>query len=233
MVQKTNKSDTRYNGISAGVTPAGEAVFPRLVEPSTKFKPEGEYSLKLRLPEGPEADALIELIESVCQEAFDNAIADAPNPVAKKKVKRAEPSYTKELDRDTGEETGNWLFNFKMRASGISKKTGKPWTFKPKLFDSNGEALTSFKTNEEIWSGSVVKVAYELRPFYTASVGAGCSQALIAVQILELVSGSGKTAEDFGFGVEKGGYKADTFTDNRRDSDEEVDPLIEGDDADF
>lgn len=200
-------SDNRNNtkGIT-GVTPAGEAVFPKVIKPDTKFDPDGAYSLKLRIPDGPEADELIALIDSVREAAFEEAVENAPNAVAKKKVKMADPSYSRDLDRETGEDTGNWLFNFKMKASGVSKKTGKAWTRKPALFDSKGTPITNLTKNTDIWSGSVVKVAFELRPFYSPSFGAGCSHNLLAIQIIELVSGEGKTAEDFGFSEEEGGF---------------------------
>lgn len=199
----TKKSDNRTSGIK-GVTPAGEAVYPKLIVPDTKFDPDGTYSIKLRLPDGQEADSLIAKIDAVREQAYQDAVADAPNPVAAKRVKRAEPSYSRELDNQTGEETGNWLFNFKMKASGTSKRTGKFWTRKPGLFDAQGTPITKFSSNDDIWSGSLVKIAYELRPYNSPSFGAGCTQALEAVQVLKLVKGNARSADDFGFGVEEG-----------------------------
>lgn len=215
----TKKSDTRSSTSSSnntgvsGVTPAGEAVFPKIVVPETKFDADGTYSLKLRLPDGPEADTLIAKIDEVRELAHQMAVNDAPNAAAAKKIKMADPSYGRELDRETGEETGNWLFNFKMKASGVSKKTGKPWSRKPALFDAKGQPIIGMTKNEEIWTGSVVKIAYELRPFYSPSFGAGCSQNLQAVQVIELVSGEGRSAEDFGFGEEDGSFFASATPD--------------------
>ena len=197
--RSTNKkSDTRSNTSVTGVTAAGEAVFPRIVVPDTKFDADGTYSLKLRLPDGPDADALIAKIDAVREKAHELAVEDAPNAAAAKKIKMADPSYGRELDRETGEDTGNWLFNFKMKASGVSKKTGKSWSRKPALFDAKGQPITTLTKNEDVWTGSIVKVAFELRPFYSTSFGAKYSQNLQAVQIIELVSGEGKSAEDFG-----------------------------------
>ena len=204
--RSTNKkSDTRSNTSVTGVTAAGEAVFPRIVVPDTKFDADGTYSLKLRLPDGPDADALIAKIDAVREKAHELAVEEAPNAAAAKKIKMADPSYGRELDRETGEDTGNWLFNFKMKASGVSKKTGKSWSRKPALFDAKGQPITTLTKNEDVWTGSIVKVAFELRPFYSTSFGAGCSQNLQAVQIIELVSGEGKSAEDFGFVCEEDG----------------------------
>jgi len=232
---KGNKNGTATSVNFKGVTPAGEAVWPKLVVPETKFNPDGDYMLKLRLPDGPEADALIERIDSVRKTAFDNAVEEAVGPVAKKKVKMAEPSYTRELDNDTGEETGNWLFTFKMKASGVSRKTGKPWKRYPVIFDSQGTPINKqFKDNNDIYSGSVVKVAFELRPFYVASFGAGCSQVLEAVQVLKLISGNARSADDFGFTSEDGGFTAQDTQDSTP-FDVEVPPVVKdaskGDDA--
>ena len=50
-----------------GVTPAGEALYPRLTEPDTKFNPEGMYSVKLKLPSDDSATQdLIDLLP-VCE----------------------------------------------------------------------------------------------------------------------------------------------------------------------
>ncbi len=206
------KGNNRQDKSVHGTTPIGVAVYPNLVVPNTRFEDNGTYSLKLRLPDGPEADKLIAKIDEVQEQAFIDAVADAPNAVAKKKIKKSEPSYTRDLDRDTGEDTGHWLFNFKMKASGVSKKTGKRWTRKPALFDAKGVPITNLTKNEDIWTGSVVRVAYELRPYYSPSWGALCSQSLQAVQIIELVSGEGKSAGDFGFGEEDGSFSAESAT---------------------
>jgi len=79
-----------------------------------------------------------------------------------------------------------------------------------------------------------VKVAFELRPFYVASFGAGCSQVLEAVQVLKLVSGNARSADDFGFTSEDGGFTAQDTQDSTP-FDVEVPPVVKdaskGDDA--
>ena len=210
-VNNKKASDNRKESVK-GVTPSGEALFAKLIVPDTKFDPDGIYSLKFKLPDGPDADALINKINTVTDAAFQEAVDKAPNPAAAKKIKRADPSYSRELDNQTGEETGNWLFNFKMKASGVSKRTGRPWERKPAIFDAHGKPITSFKDNADIWNGSVIRVAYELRPFYSPSFGAGCSQVLEAVQVLKLVSGTAKSADAFGFDVEEGFTVDETST---------------------
>lgn len=186
-----NKKDEK-KGIK-GTTPIGIAVFPRLTTPDTKFEADGVYSLKLKLTEEAAAP-LIELIDNMIEEEFKAALAEA-KPAQKARMKKADPSYSREYDTE-GNPTGYILFNFKMKASGISKKTGKQWTRKPVIFDSKGRPITDPAFN--IWGGSRVRVGYELKPF-TSNVGSGVSHRLEAVQIIELHDGNSKDAAAYGF----------------------------------
>ena len=182
------------------ITPAGVALYPRLNEPDTKFKPEGQYSVKLRL-EADDAQELINLIDQLSDEAYEAALAEAKNEREKKKIKKADAAYTAEEDED-GNETGCFLFNFKMTASGVSKKTGNEWTRVCPVFDAKRKPIDLKAV--KIGGGSIVKVAYEASPFYTAALGAGVSLRLEAVQVLELHEWGNKDASAFGFGDEDG-----------------------------
>ena len=182
------------------ITPAGTALYPKLGEPDTKFKAEGSFSVKLRLAEN-DADELIAICDAATEEAYNAAIAEAKNERDKKKIKRADPSYMPEEDED-GNQTGAMLFNFKMAASGVSKKTGKEWTRVCPVFDAKRKPIDPKKI--KIGSGSIVKGAYDAMPFYAPAVGAGCSLRLEAVQVLELHEWGNKDAASFGFGEEEG-----------------------------
>ena len=120
------------------------------------------------------------------------------------------------------------LFNFKMKASGVSKKTGKKWTMQPVVFDAKGRRVV--QPDYKVWSGSEVRVAYNLRSFST-QLGVGCSCNLIACQILKLNTGQSRDAGDYGFGAEDGGFdssemaSAEAFGESVRD--------IAPDDGDF
>ncbi len=212
-----------------GNTPAGVAVYPRLTEPDTKFDADGVYSLKLRLT-AEESTGLIETITTVAEEAYAEAL-EAAVPKNKNKVKRATPSFEPEVD-DEGKETGNILFNFKMKASGVSTKTGKTWTRKPVLFDAKGKPIIN--PDFQIWGGSIVRVAYELVPYNSPSFGCGCSQRLTAVQIIELREGGEKSAQEFGFGEEEG-FSVDSRMPVKAasDSDEPDDSSDAADEGDF
>lgn len=189
-----------------GITPKGIASWPRLHEPDTKYKKEGEYSIKLRLS-GAAAEELKAVLDQAYQDSYDDnkaAIEDAKrkekNPNKRKEIKeRADLPYKDLYEND--ELTGATEFNFKMKASGISQKTGKPWARKPAVFTVSGAVMPADKVSK-VGGGSMVKVAYEVSPFWTLPLGAGVSLRLEAVQVIELRSFSDRSASAFGFGSE-------------------------------
>ena len=194
--------DTERNVIS-GTTPIGIAVYPKLTEPDYKWKPEGEYSLKIRLSE-EDALPLVATMEKLVDAEYAKAEEACKNKLEKSKLKRVEILPCKEELDDDANPTGYYLFTAKMKASGISKKTGKTWKRTPAIFDSVGRPITNTGTLQ-IWSGSEVRVAYTLEAFSTA-LGIGCSCRLEAVQIIKLVSGRQKDAAGYGFGAEDAGF---------------------------
>lgn len=192
-------------------TPAGRAVYPKLTEPDTKFKENGEYSVQLLLTEA-EAQPIVAQCEAVRQQAFDEQLeklkAEKPKMAEAKlreTIKLADLPIKRYEAPETGEETEFYRVNFKMAAAGTSKKTGKPWTRHPQLFDARNNPISS--DGIQIWSGSVLKVAYSLVPFFTKLVGAGASLRLEAVQIIELVSGGARDAAGYGFEAQEDGYE--------------------------
>lgn len=191
-----------------GITPKGIASWPRLHEPDTKFKKEGEYSIKLKLSgaAAAELNAVIEEAHEAAYEANKKAIAEAKakekNPKKRAEIKERADLPCKEL-YENDEPTGEYEFNFKMKASGVSHKTGKPWTRKPAVFNAKGKPLSA-EEKQKVGGGSVVKVSYEISPFYTAALGAGVSLRLEAVQVIELKSFSNRDANSYGFGEEEG-----------------------------
>lgn len=195
-------------------TPKGRALWPKLNIPDTKFKEEGEYSVKLVLS-AADSEPLMQLIDTAMKESYDETKAtleaaakdksDAKKAAAAakslKKLKPADPPYQMVAD-DEGNETGEVSFTFKRKASGVSRKTGKKWNAVVPLFDAAGKPVDRSKV--QVWGGSTLKVAFELNPFHTDLVGAGVSLRLVGVQIIELVSGGERTASSMGFGAEEG-----------------------------
>lgn len=194
---------------ATGTTPKGRASWPRLDTPDTKYKEGGLYSTKLILT-GPDAEGLIAQIDKVADETYEMAKeqinaakAKEKNPKKRAEIKeRAEPAY-REVYGEGDVPTGEYEFNFKMLASGTSKKTGKPWTRKPAVFDAKGKPILDV-AGAKIGGGSVIRVNYAIDGFYTAGLGAGVSLKLEAVQVIECRSFGDRTAAGFGFGEEDG-----------------------------
>lgn len=174
------------------MTPKGVAVFPWLNNPDTKFKAEGEYRVALRMP----ADEVAPLIEKL-QPKLDKAVAEAKKDPKRKGKKLTVHEFVRPVLDDDGNETGDVEMRFKMTASGISKKTGKPWAMKPDLFDAQGRPLSE---EARIFGGSVMKVCFSAEPF-DKPIGIGLSLRLEAAQVIKLVS-STRDASSYGFGNE-------------------------------
>lgn len=169
------------------VTPVGTAIWPKLNVPDTKWKPEGEYSVKLRLT-GEDADKLRTMIDQAIEENFKKVQAENK----KKTIKKAASTPYQEVRDDDGNPTGEFDFAFKLKAKVKNAKTGAEVTLKPVLVDAK-----KTPTNAEVWSGSRIRVSGSLNPYHTASIGAGVSLRLQAVQIIELKTGMGRGADAF------------------------------------
>lgn len=174
-------------------TSIGTAMYPKLIEPDTKFNEAGVYSVKLILSREA-AQPLLDRIEDAKEEAVE---------LFKEKGGKGKPKWQDmpcgPVEDEEGMATGDWQFNIKMKASGVNKQ-GNAWTRKPVIFDAKG---TPIKGGVKPWSGTKMKVAMSVDPFYVASK-CGVTLRLEAVQIIELVEGGGGTADQFGFGAEDG-----------------------------
>ena len=165
------------------VSPKGIAVYPWLNKPDTKFNENGEYRVRVQLPQGSDTDDFIEKLEGIHAAAVAQAKKDNPG----KKIKVADLPIVED-------EAGNKLVTFKLKASGL-RKDGTPFTQKPGLFDSK---LNPLPESVVIGGGSTITVSAEAAPFYTAIVGAGITLRLKAVKVSRLVEfGSGAAASAF------------------------------------
>lgn len=211
---------------------AGTLVWPKLTEPdfgnNDYPKPDGEYSTKVRYKLGtPECDQMIKILQPL----YDEAVSQGIEEFAKLKVDtrkklqkdnggdgvKRNDFFTTLYDEETEEPTGEVEFKFAMVASGTIKKgprAGNTWKRSPALFDAFGQPITG---NIEIWSGTRAKVNFTARPYFIPGTGvAGLKLALNAVQIIQLASANARTASQYGFGEEEGGfqYEASAETDD-------------------
>lgn len=199
------------------VTGKGVLVFPHLNAADYKFKKEtGEYSTKHRqdsaegAPLKAEIDALMLESVKVAEVAHAKAIAEETDPTKKKKLMKFKVKMADNPPYDEDEEAGTITFNFKMTASGTSRKTGEKFTQAPLLVDAKLKTLDPAKV--KIGGGSVAKVSYSAEMFPpTPVVGAGVTLRLYGVQILELKEWS-RDGASLGFDSEEGGFEAEDET---------------------
>lgn len=203
------------------ITPKGTAIYPKLDKPDTKFDADGVYETRLKFDPAAtdgmigRASAtwaeIVEKAEAVRDEFLATtkkalAAGDGKQKLKAKSITVLEFGADPDVD-DDGNETGLVVIKAKMKASGVSKKDGKPWSRKPTLFDSKGKPMP--EGSKPVWGGSVLKVAAEVTPYYNAKDNVvGITLRLNAVQVIDLVSGQGRDASAYGFG-EEDGYEAE------------------------
>lgn len=174
-------------------TPACRFQYPKLIEPETKFNPEGVFKVNA-LIDPRDADPVATALDDLLNRHKESLKAQAPTT----KFKLADlPWVYEEVDG-----TPYLIVKAKMKASGIDRD-GRRWTSFPALFDAKGTAVKDRETLRSMWSGTVGRVSFEAQPFYQAAIGAGITLRLKAVQIISLVE-SGGSAEGYGFGEEDG-----------------------------
>ena len=168
-------------------TPVGTALWPHLNEPDTKFDKDGSYSVNLVLNK-EETENIKSKLSEVLQEFISSG---------ESKTNKKAPLPIKEDKDQDGKPTGNYQIKFKLRAVGQSR--GERWEQRPALFDSQLQPCT-----DVIGNGSRIKVGAEVVPYSTAMAGTGISLRLKAVQVIELSSSGGASADAWSFSKEEG-----------------------------
>lgn len=194
-------------------SPIGEAVWPKLSQPETKFDPDGVYETKLRLDNKTGM-----AFQSTLQEMLDEHHKQVCSERGKK-VKAAALPVT-EVEED-GTPTGELEFKFKLKA--LAGKEGSKWEQRPKLIDAKGANIDPNKVT--VGSGSKISVGFEVIPYFTAAVGAGLSLRMKAVQVIDLVEYGGNEFDAFGFQQEEGYETSEEAESTTED--------VEEDDCDF
>jgi hypothetical protein len=171
------------------VSPKGLASYPFLNAPSTKFKPEGEYSVKVVLS-GEDGTTFIDKVKAVLRDAYKEQCA----LLKKDKLKMADFPW-----KET--EGGKVEVKFAQAAS-YKSKAGEIFERKIALFDTKGNPVIDL-----IGSNSILRCAADIYPWYAPALGMGVSLRLKAVQVVELVSPSRTMSADaYGFSAEEEGY---------------------------
>ena len=190
------------------VSPFGVAKYPKLSEPDTRFKEDGEYSVKLLLDPNDQATqnftaSLDDLFSRNL--AFHQAQRDqemrqkGKDPAKAKKIEGATKGWRDDADPDTGELTGSIEVSAKLAAVGRSQKTGKTWENRPVVIDSSKQVI-----HVDVGGGSVIRFSAQAYGWFTPQLGAGVSLRLKTVQVKELKTWGGDPVE--GFDVVEDGF---------------------------
>ena len=182
----------------------GTALWAKVFEPDTKFNPLGDFSINLQMPVA-DAAVMSEKLESIVQAEFKEAIEKDPrlkNTLSTQEV--CQPVY----DRDTGDDTGNVEFKFKLKAK-VQKRDGTYYEQQPAVLDSKKVPMSK---DTLIGNGSKVKVAFEPIPYVMSSTKkVGVSLRMKAVQVIDLVEYGNSATSVFD---EEDGYVAPASNDS-------------------
>lgn len=154
------------------VTPIGEAVYPRLLKPDTKFNEAGEYKVTLKIKKQDAVTILSDL-----DKYLNDSLATFEKEAKGKKLKLAPKPYSIEGDF--------FLLKIKMKASGINKKTKQLFTQRPIVVDAKKNPVP---LDTYVDSGSKCKCVFDAIPYNSPMTGAGITLRLKMVQIIELVT---------------------------------------------
>ncbi len=174
-------------------TPAGIAKYPRLNEPDTRFDEKGVYRVSLIL-DGDDGQELSDTL----QKYFDSVMAEFST--GKKKLREAPLPWEQEVDEESGEETGRWIFKCKQKAVKVNPTTGAEENLFVQLVGPDAKP-----TDVQVGGGSTIKCHVMVTGWHVPALGVGISLRLLAVQVLEAKSYSGD-AKSFGFRDETASY---------------------------
>lgn len=175
------------------VTPTGVANYPWLVEPDTKFNPDGDYRVTMIFNEHtPELDYILQDLQKMLDNFYNEVISDPKNAKVKSKIIKADI-----FDED---DEGNIIMKFKQKAKIKSVKG--TFDVKIAIFDSKGKPMK----NAKLGSGSEIKLCFSASPYYVpATRSCGLSLRPVAVQVIELKEwGDPQDMSSYGFKEQEG-----------------------------
>lgn len=177
---------------------SGKAQWAKVLEPDTKFNPDGEYSVDVLIPEAV-AQPICEKLDGVVAAEFAKAVEE--KPALKNQLTQSNP-YQIVYDNETGDPTGEIKFKAKMKAIWRARD-GRSGEQRPIVVDAKRQPISK---GIAIGNGSSVNVNIELVPYIMQSTKAvGCSLRLKGIQVVNLVEyASGGEM----FGTVDGGYES-------------------------
>jgi len=152
-----------------------------IIEPDTKFNPDGLFKIKLTVDlSEPAAQAFKTKVDAAALEAFKDEVPE----YAREAWTHYLP-YQWELDSNTGKASGRAIFEFKRNAKIKIPRTGEIMNLNVAVFDSK---------NRQAWpappipDGSLVRLWAEFRPIkISASRKAGVRMDFSCVKVLRMM----------------------------------------------
>lgn len=215
---------TTYN------TPKATAFgFVNLVKPDTKYKAEGEFKIRVKVPcDAPGAIDQFEMLAQLATKAYDDVVKKAAKDPKFKATLKGKAPKVADMPFYKDDDDNTFVYTFKTKASYVSKKPGtegQTITRTVPIFGPNGryapDDIPSFG------AGSTVRISFSAADFFTAAVGAGITLRLEAVKLIKAVAFSGADKDPFGDDDDAEDYSG-TGSANGSTSE---DPFLPGDDA--
>lgn len=167
-----------------GTSPVGSAQWFKLVKPDQKFN---KYSVDLIVEDSEEIQKILNQVEELTAETIAETKKNAKTPQLAAKVKDSgNRPIEAQLDSE-GKPTGKYIMKFRAPASGKKKDDSIYNISPPALFDAKAQPMSgSNREALQVSNGSLIKVSFELSPYYVAASGAGVSLKPKAAMILKI-----------------------------------------------
>lgn len=167
-----------------GTSPVGSAQWFKLIKADQKYN---KYSVDLIVDDSEELQQMLNQIEELTQETIQETKKNMKDPQKAAKVKDSgNRPIEKQLDSN-GQHTGKYILKFRGASSGKRKDESTYIVPAPTIFNNKAQPMSAVeKESLRVTNGSLIKVAYELSPYFVASLGAGVSLKPKAAMIMKL-----------------------------------------------
>ena len=163
----------KTNKLPMHTSPRGRTEWAKLWTPDTKFNVDGEYGTKLVM-DNSDATDIMAMLDAAHALAIDAAVEETGKPRAKIRV--TDPY-------DVNQETGK-----------VTTMKGETFEQKPIVVDAKRQPITK---EIPLWNGSLVRIGFQIIPYYTALAGAGLSLRMRSVQVIEALAGTSEATSMF------------------------------------
>jgi hypothetical protein len=186
MTQKSNK-------LPIITSPRGRTDWLKCWTPDYKFDSDGIFGGKI-IMDNADATELMAMLDASHATAIDKAVEQTGKP--RDKINVTDPY-------EVNPETGDVSIKLKLKAN-VTTQSGESFSQKPVCIDAKRQPITS---EIPLWNGSLVRVGFQMIPYYTKLAGAGVSLRFKSVQVIDAMSGGGADVSMF---AEEDGYTHDS-----------------------